>query len=277
MLTSLRTEHRLRLIALISLCTTLAGFAIVVGMAYAKSLDPISLTGDSKGYILLAQNLLEHHVFSLSEPSYAPESFRSPGYPVFLAGLFALFGVSLMALFVHALIMSLAPILLYLLTRPHHERAAFLGAIVFAFEPVRMFLSSSFLSDALFTVLFLASLIALEKGRESASWRWFGASGLLLGMMILVRPIAIFLPLVYGAYIFIRVRPLPTAVLRATVVAGLSLVVIFPWIYRNHVVFGSWNVSSVGAANLVLYNAPEFLKWKPDPSAQAILDAFKTE
>lgn len=278
MLTAFRTDRRLRLVAIISFATTLTGFAIVVGLSYAKGLDPVALTGDSKGYILLAQNLLDHRVFSLADaPPYAPESFRSPGYPVFLAGLFALVGTSTFALFVHALIMSLAPMFLYLLARPYHERSAFWAAVVFAFEPVRLFLAASFLSDSFFTVLFLASLVALERGRERGSHRWIAASGILLGTMILVRPIAIFLPIVYAAYLLVQSDRFRRGAQHALLACVLALVIVSPWMYRNHVVFGSWNISSVGNANLMLYNAPEFLKWHPDAGAQSVLDAFNAE
>lgn len=278
MLNALRADRHLLIILFISIAATILGFAAVVGIAYSKGLDPISLTGDSKGYIILAQNLAEHHVFSVSQSApFAPESFRAPGYPLFLAMLFALFGASVFALFVHALITGIAPVLLFMLTRSLHERAAFWASALFAFEPVRLFLSASFLSDALFAVLFLASLVALEWGRERLSYGWLAAVGLLLGLMILVRPIAIFLPIVYAGYVALRMRPFAIAVRHVALMCALVLVVVFPWMYRNHALFGSWNVSSVGNANLMLYNAPEFLKWHPDSRAQEILNVFNAE
>lgn len=271
-----RDDVRLRRIALISLGTTIGGFFFIVLFGSVQKVNVLALTGDSKGYVLLAQNMLEHNVFSLSDPPYAPESFRSPGYPTFLAGLFLIFGFSLVALFVHALIMSAAPLLAYVLFRPYHERAAFWGATIFAFEPVRIYLSSSFLSDAFFSVLFLASLVSLERGREKKSYAWVVVSGLLVGALILVRPIALFIPLLFAGYYVFRV-PSRQGLISACIVGIVSAITIFPWLLRNHMVFDSWNLSSVGAANLVLYNAPEFLTWRPDPHGQSVLDAFNTE
>lgn len=269
-------DHRVLRVLIVSLATTLVGFVCVVWTASVKDLDPISLTGDSVGYIYLAENILERYVFSpaQTEPFY-PESFRAPGYPAFLAILFALFGISLIALFVHAFIVSISPVLLYLIFRSSHERAAFWAAIIFAFEPVRIYLSASFLSDAFFTLIFLTSLLCLMRLRNP--FMAAVSAGALLGIAILVRPIAIFLPILYALYILFSVRPWKIGLGSALVLCLVSGVVIFPWMYRNHQLFDSWNVSSVGAANLMLYNAPEFLKWHTDAESEALLASFREE
>lgn len=270
------SDRRFRIVAILSISVTLLGCALIVWFAHSRGLDPVSLTGDSKGYIYLAQNILEHKLFSAaqSEPFY-PESFRAPGYPAFLALIFAVFGTSITALFVHALIMSIAPILLYMIFRPQNEPAAFWAAIIFVFEPIRIYLSASFLSDAFFTLVFLASLLCLMRVRNT--YAAAASAGALLGVAILVRPIAMFLPIVYMLYVLASVRPWKTGVISAAFLCIVSAATVFPWMYRNHAQFGSWNVSSVGAANLMLYNAPEFLKWHADAQSQALLNAFRQE
>lgn len=269
-------DRRLSVVLIVSFAATIIGFACVVGTAYLKGLDPASLTGDSVGYIYLAENMLEHQVFSVAQtPPFYPESFRAPGYPTFLALLFAIFGTSIFALFAHALIVGVSPVLLYLLFRKVNERASFWAAIIFTFEPIRIYLSASFLSDAFFTLVFLASLVCLLHVR--GPYKAAACAGVLLGMAILVRPIAIFLPILYAFYILLSVRPWKIGLGSALVLCLVSGAVIFPWMYRNHQLFDSWNVSSVGAANLMLYNAPEFLKWHTDAESEALLDSFREE
>src|ERR1044072_931220 len=48
---------------------------------------------DGRVYSQLARNILEQHVYSHeSQAPYAPSIIRLPGYPLFLAGVYAVFG-----------------------------------------------------------------------------------------------------------------------------------------------------------------------------------------
>src|SRR5881394_61748 len=49
--------------------------------------------GDGKLYALMARNMLEQHVFSHdTEPPYSTSLIRLPGYPLFLAAVYSVFG-----------------------------------------------------------------------------------------------------------------------------------------------------------------------------------------
>lgn len=277
-LSHLWSDARFRTIALVSVGVTLVGCVALVTVAHVRGLDPMFLTGDARGYVELAENIREHGVFSVSSSQpFEPESFRAPGYPAFLAVLFSLFGASLTALLVHAFIVSVAPIFLYLLIRPLHERVAFWASIVFIFDPIRLFLASSFLSDALFTALLLATLAITLSVREGNVLGQALITGLLLGVCILVRPIAIFLPLLVVLFFLVELKFSRHGFIAGFLVGVSALIVIAPWMYRNHTLFGSWNIASVGVANLMLYNAPEFLEWQDDEKGRATLVAFQRE
>lgn len=266
------------LIFLLSLGAGLLACIALLAITSLRGLELVTLTGDAKGYMVLAENLVEHRVFSLSESEpYAPESFRAPGYPFFLAMVYAVFHNWVVVLLLQVAIVSVAPVLLYLLFAPYFERAAFWGAVVFALEPTRLFLSSMLLSDALFTSLFLGSLVVLEWGRRRSSLSYIALAGAILGLCILVRPIALFLPVLYAAYLIFFIPQRKRSIIAAVVGCLAALVIISPWMVRNHLLFGSWNISSVGAANLVLYNAPEFLTYAPDDGAEMVLTAFNEE
>ena len=50
------------------------------------------LRADAVGYLALARNIVLHGAFSsLGAPSFTPDTFRTPGYPVFLAPFIAVF------------------------------------------------------------------------------------------------------------------------------------------------------------------------------------------
>lgn len=267
-------DRPLASLVLISVGAGLAACAAVLAAAYMQGLDPTRLTGDARGYVLLAENLYEHGVFSFSkEPPFVPDSFRAPGYPLFLAALYALLQSWVGVLIAQSVLVSAAPVLLYLLLRPYHERAAWWGSLLFVFEPVRLFASSTLLSDALFTCLFLGSLVLLRAAARRFWWFAAGA-GLVLGLAILVRPIAQFLPLFFIAYLFIDRVPWRRAMRISLVLLAACALVVAPWLLRNHALFSSWSLTSVSSYNLAAYNAPEYVKYRPTPEGVKILEDF---
>ena len=54
---------------------------------------PNDAPDDGRVYAQIARNVLERHVYSHeSEPPYDPSLIRLPGYPLFLAGVYSVFG-----------------------------------------------------------------------------------------------------------------------------------------------------------------------------------------
>lgn len=264
-------EKRIWVLGAVSLVAGAAAYAGVFAIAAERGLDPSFLTGDSRAYALLAEHLLGHGVFSLAaQPPYHPDSFRAPGYPLFLAGLYAVAGSWPLALFLQVVLLASAPLLLYALVRPYDERAALWGALVFALEPLRLFYSASVLSDALFVCALLGSLLLFMRGIDRGSLGMLGAAGAVLGFGILVRPIAILLPVLFAGY---AAWALPRKRL-ALVPLLAALIIVAPWAMRNQAHFGSYQLSSVGAYNLAVYNAPVYAAYRPSQEARAALEAF---
>src|ERR1700741_3534330 len=54
---------------------------------------PNDAPDDGLTYDQMARNLVERHVYSHdTEPPFAPSLIRMPGYPLFLAGVYSIFG-----------------------------------------------------------------------------------------------------------------------------------------------------------------------------------------
>src|SRR5882724_6831209 len=67
-----------------------AAFSLRVAVA---RLLPNDTPDDGKVYAQIARNVLEQHVYSHeSEPPYLPTLIRLPGYPLFIAGVYSIFG-----------------------------------------------------------------------------------------------------------------------------------------------------------------------------------------
>lgn len=73
-------------------------YALLLAVAFSfrvavARLLPNDAPDDGRLYAQIARNVLERSVYSHeSEPPYAPTLIRLPGYPLFLAGIYSIFG-----------------------------------------------------------------------------------------------------------------------------------------------------------------------------------------
>jgi hypothetical protein len=157
------------------------------------------------------------------------------GYAYFAAVFYRLFGEHVVVpVTAQVIINGAAPVLLYHLTRQFTtQRVAVLASLltgVFSFNNVY---ASTQASDALCTVLFLASLLALARAMATGRWWLFALSGLLSGSVAQFRPNMVLFPAVVAALYVLHHRSarhlLQMIVFSALVVAALA-----PWIYRNY-------------------------------------------
>lgn len=167
---------------------------------------------DCREYYAIAHNLAAHGVFSQDEkPPLTPDTWRTPGYPLFLAFFMFLFGdSSAMLVVVQQLLSVLNVLLLFSIvrriardarkdpgtgeTRWIGERGAMIVAILFLVEPFRLLYSLWLMSTTLFVTVLLLTWLVWLRTLESRRWEWFGLLGTLSGLLILVRPVGILVP-----------------------------------------------------------------------------------
>jgi 4-amino-4-deoxy-L-arabinose transferase-like glycosyltransferase len=235
---------------------------------------------DSLDFDLLARCLVTHARFSRDEkPPFHPEILRTPVYPVFLAAIYAAagphplpgppspgsgdaathFGAEVVAAGLAGVFLSTAAILL--VRRAAHEwlpgSSGLLAALLVAFDLGAAAYGCFLLTEALFVVLLLLALTSLGRlrrgrtqhdvaARTGGDGRHAFTVGFLLGLATLCRPIALGLPVALALG-----RTRQQAVL---LLSGAALVVA-PWVVRNGLSAGLWNVSSVGSVNLLHHRA----------------------
>lgn len=170
-----------------------------------------------------------------------PSALRAPGYPFFLAGVYAVSGDSVLAgRLANALLGTLTVYLLYLLTkRIWGPRTGLAAAALAAVFPPLVLLSRDLLSESLFIALELGAVICVLEFRRLRTLRWAVVAGLLAGLAALTRnpgP-ALAIPVIVGLWV---VRP--RIAWRAARAPGLALacmmLVILPWTVRNAIEFG---------------------------------------
>jgi hypothetical protein len=190
--------------------------------------NPIGIfcIGDSLDYHRLGISLLHHGtfskepIFSGSVPAYvvhrpdvtsydkplAPDCYRTPAYPAFLSIIYALGGTPFTAVVVQSILSLLLVWLVVLMTcRFFGEKAAIVAGWIAAIEPLSLMYSHQIMSDMLFILFFLASiLIFMNAVMAGKAARWVlstALGGILMGLAVLTRPVGIYVPLLLAALV----------------------------------------------------------------------------
>ncbi|MGQ0763595.1 MAG: glycosyltransferase family 39 protein, partial [Acidobacteriota bacterium] len=176
----------------------LAAFAFRFALArYLAVVDP----DDGKVYAQLARNLLDQQIYShFSEPPYKPSLIRVPGYPLFLASVYRLFGDAndgavrvIQALIDTTTCALIALIAFYWEPDQSRKHAAAIAALALAtICPFSAIYTATLLTETL--TIFLAVLLCLTAlhafrslTRKRSILLWF-VTGVVAGIAVLFRP-----------------------------------------------------------------------------------------
>jgi hypothetical protein len=245
-----RTRERIdiALVTAISLATNFLYFAF----ANSDYFFPDSFT-----YLTPARNLLHGLGFTTGG---VIETLRTPGYPLLLAA----FGLRIvpMIVFQHLLNAAIAVSIYLLLTKRMGNRfIAITAAVLFAIDTPTLHYANKILTETLFT----AGLFALF-AMVLYAWK-LPAAGLLTGVLVLIRPVAI-------AYFLIVAVSLMLRRVRARTIAAyvaLALLLPFAWALRNLHGTGVFTISSISGVNLLSYRAAGALAIEDDGNFEADL------
>lgn len=147
--------------------------------------------GDGLEYNRLALNILHHASFSMSAAApYDPSIFRSPGYPAFVAFIYAIAGYSPLAVRVaQFILLAIMAWLLYLLgQRFVSPAAAVTGAVLCTLYWPFLYLATYHLTETLAdTLAVLFMLLLLSSLEQPENPRYAFLVGLTAGVIALVR------------------------------------------------------------------------------------------
>ncbi len=213
-------------------------------------------TPDSGDYDFLAWSLAEHGEFSRS-PDGPAELFRTPGYPLFLAGVYAVSGYSVHAVLVVQILLDVALCwLVYLLgARLFDRRVGLWAAALQAVSTVAIISSVRVLSDSLFAFMLTASVLLLLSHFKTLRWQPLLLGGIVAGCACYVRPVGVFFGVIVLLVLLLRCR----AVRRAMVFAVVFASCIGPWILRNYIVADYPGFSTVSAECMFKFQGPYVL------------------
>jgi 4-amino-4-deoxy-L-arabinose transferase-like glycosyltransferase len=213
---------------------------------------------DAQDYNAIAHNILKGNGFTGS--SQEPTQIRAPGYPIFLAGVYAVFGDSMTPVkIIQGILSSLTVVLIFFIAFELFGLAtAVLAGIISACYPAFVIYSNILLSETLFMFffyMFLLKLLAVHKTPTAKAWLLLAV---IQGVQTLIRSTTMYLPFIL--LLLVLVTPDKKRFLKNIVLfICLSTAVISIWTVRNWLQFHAFipinATAGYGAWNTTLDNA----------------------
>jgi 4-amino-4-deoxy-L-arabinose transferase-like glycosyltransferase len=232
---SSKTAFALLALSAVALAARLVFCGFVVGWDRAPA-------GDEIDYHHLAVHLCEGQGYRLENDHVTVR--RPPLYPLVLAGVYRVFGVSVVwgRLFQVLLGTSLVALVFFVGRRFFTVGVAWISAALVAVNPFLIFISAYLLTENLYIILLLASVLIPAKTPSSAgSWPRTVLMGVVFGLACLCRPTAwMVVWWVAGVGLILGGRSLMGRVVRSGVFLAAVLLTLLPWAIRNHGVFDKW-------------------------------------
>jgi 4-amino-4-deoxy-L-arabinose transferase-like glycosyltransferase len=207
---------------------------------------------DALEYQQLAENLVHSGAFSRSPKApFHAETIRTPGYPLFHALIYHLFGGHPHLAIVIQIVLSLATIYcVYRITALlFHERAGVLAAALMALDPVSILYSQQLMTETLFafcltvSAFFFVKALKAERGYADYAWGSF-----FLATATYTRPVSYYLgvivPLAFFLYWLVTGHR-TKAVKTFLVVLLIQVICVGGWQVRNYMQSGSAEFSYI--------------------------------
>jgi 4-amino-4-deoxy-L-arabinose transferase-like glycosyltransferase len=187
---------------------------------------------DAVGYTAAAVNLLTHGEFGAGYN-------RIPVYPIFLAGIFAIFGEQIVATrIVEALVGAcLAVVIAMIAKRSGGDAVGALAGLIWSLYPLGIFIVGSLYPTNVATMLLACGILSiLTQSRNTLTPKRVLLGGLFLGLTALTMPVAlltVFTIVLWMAYWESKRRLVLVTVFLSGVIIPLA-----PWTARNFYVHG---------------------------------------
>lgn len=233
---------------------------------------------DSYGYWNLGYNMFHNGVFSqAADVPLDPDYYRTPLYPLFIAfaEMIGPEGFSIIILQILLAVLSCYFVykLAHLITR--NRFISNTAALIIAIDLPSVALSDLVLTETLFAFLMVLAFYFFVRFIQKNKWSDLVYTAIFSASLILCRPIAFCVPVLFSAFIFYRSYKNIKIVLRwIALYSGIVLMILSPWFIRNKITFGHYFLSVIREHNLLNYQAAAVYAERfnyPLPQSQSIL------
>ena len=218
-----------------------------------ESVDKI-IRKDAKGYHAIATNLVNGR-------GYSPDNtflsmLRTPGYPVFISLFYRVFGIRPWIVIIAQIIMDSFSglILMKLVHLLFNMKVALTAGILWSMDPFAIIYSNQLFSDCLFVFCVVVFIYLLIKFLMTGYKHYFFLCGFIGGLMALIRPVSLYLLILFMVFFFIRRMVRIQSIVICLLIFILTII---PWLVRNKIVHKHFFLSvSSNYNSLILYAVP---------------------
>ncbi len=192
--------------------------------------------GDERQYSCIAENIVKEHIYTNCGHIIS----REPGYPFFVATIFAFSGFNPDAVrFAQLIMFAFIAILIFLLAdKLFNRRIALFAALFFSLWWGLANYTGRFTREILLAFLILLLVFSLSKATEKMKNRYFVYSGALLGLLSLTHGLMKYLIvfIVVNFFFVLRKRiSIRQIFIKIGLVILFFLLIISPWTIRNQI------------------------------------------
>ena len=209
---------------------------------------------DGRLYSQIARNILEQHVYSIeSQAPYTPTLIRLPGYPLFIAAIYSVFGHgnNTAVRVAHAGVDTITCILIALVAftwttdNERKHRAALIALALAAVCPFTAIYVATILTEVptnfLAVAMVLTATFAFKATTRRRAITWWIATGLIAGVNVFFRPDSGLFAAAIGLTLMLpsllSFRKFREATLYAAIFSIAFCLVLVPWTIRNRRLF----------------------------------------
>ena len=218
--------------------------AFVLRFAYIMTLENKWYYYDTVHWDKAATSILNGEGFgtgySFSNLGFDQEYGLEPAYPVFLSGIYGLFGRNFVIVRIFQCLMGAAVCYLVFLigAKVFNRNAGIVGSAIATFFPLHIFISGMLYPTLLFTFLIAVTVFCLVKITESDSYLYPILAGLFLALATQTIPIVFaFYPLAAFWLLLLVKKSNVQRWKHLLVTFSIAFLALLPWTIRNYLVF----------------------------------------